>query len=300
MTTNTSAESAVPAARTLKQKIMCHPLMRIVLGLVTSFVPVPLVMISAGMLVPKIYRVAWPQLLAALVVYLTYRWFVRKLEKRNLTELSGPGAISEVLYGLLLGGVLVGTTFGILALCGIYHVQGLNDTGFALLPPMAEMMLVGLSEEIMFRGILFGILRQWLGYRWALILSATCFALGHFPNEGFNLAALFALFAYSLLQAALYQRSGRLWVCIANHAAWNYCVGQIFSVTVSGHKDKPGLINGALAGNDLMTGGAYGVEASVVTCVVIAVAAMIALRAAAPMVGRRPAAADPLAQLHSA
>ncbi|HEX8956396.1 MAG TPA: CPBP family intramembrane glutamate endopeptidase, partial [Burkholderiaceae bacterium] len=83
-----------------------------------------------------------------------------------------------------------------------------------------------------------------------------------------------------VLQAAIYLRTRRLWMCIGNHIAWNYCVGQIFSTTVSGHGPEAGLLRGELGGAEFLTGGAFGVEGSLVTVVVIGAVAAWLLRGA--------------------
>ncbi|MBY0555751.1 MAG: CPBP family intramembrane metalloprotease [Burkholderiaceae bacterium] len=257
----------------LAARLWAHPVVRIVAGAVLTFAPVPLTMIVASKLVDKAYRVAWPQLLAALISFLVYRWFIRSTEQRALTEFGTQGAGREVAFGLLLGAGLVGSVFAMLGLLGAYQLDGVNAVSLALLLPLAELVLVGLAEEILFRGIVFRITEQSLGSAWAIVISAILFALGHLPNDGVSLIGIAALCAYSVMQAAIYMRTRRLWLCIANHVAWNYCVGQVFSTAVSGHQTKEGLLRGQLSGAEWLTGGAFGVEASVVTVVVISLVA---------------------------
>lgn len=262
----------------LSTRFWTHPAVRIVAGSLLTFAPVPVTMIVASKLVDKAYRVMWPQLLAALISFLVYRWFIRSTEKRALTEFSRHGAGRELGLGLLLGAGLVGSVFALLGLLGVYHLDGANALGAGLLLPLAELILVGLSEEMLFRGIVFRVTEKSLGSGWGIVVSAILFALGHLPNEGVTVLAIAALLAYSVMQAALYMRTRRLWLCIANHIAWNYCVGQVFSTAVSGHGAEKGLLRGQLSGPDLLTGGAFGVEGSVVTVVVIGAVAAYLLR----------------------
>lgn len=257
----------------LSTRIWTHPAVRIVAGSVLMFAPLPVTMILASKLVDKPYRVVWPQLLAALICFLVYRFFIRSTEKRELTEFGAQGAGREFAFGLLLGAALVGSVFTLLGLLGVYHVDGVNALSLGLLLPLAELVLVGLSEELLFRGIVFRITEKSLGSGWAIVISAILFALGHLPNEGVTVLAIAALAAYSVMQAAIYMRTRRLWLCIANHIAWNYCVGQVFSTTVSGHGPEAGLLRGQLSGSELLTGGAFGVEGSLVTVVVISMVA---------------------------
>ena len=78
--------------------------------------------------------------------------------------------------------------------------------------------------------------------------------------------------------SALYMRTRRLGVCIGTHVGWNYCVSQVFSSTVSGHTATEGLLRGELAGNAMLTGGAFGVEASLLTVLLISAVAVYVLR----------------------
>jgi membrane protease YdiL (CAAX protease family) len=263
---------------TLASRVMAYPLVRIVLGMVLTFAPVPLTMIIASKLVDKPYRIAWPQLLAAVLVWFGYRFYVRRIEKRQPTELATPGMARELGAGLLLGAGLVALTFAVLGALGVYRFDGVNPVGLALLLPLAELILVGMAEEMIFRGVIFGVTERSLGGRAAIVISAAVFSLAHLPNEDVSLLAMGALAAYGVLQAALYMKTRRLWVCIGSHIAWNYCVSEVFSSTVSGHAASSGLLRGELAGNVMLSGGAFGVEGSLITLLVIGAAAAIALR----------------------
>ena len=270
-------------------RLMAYPLVQIVLGMVLTFAAVPLVIGTASQLVEKPYRILWPQLLAAVLVWFAYRFYVRRIEKRQPAELAMPGMARELGRGLLLGAGLVFLTFIVLAALGVYQFSGVNALSLMLLLPLAELVLVGMAEEMMFRGILFGVTARALGSKAAIVISSLVFALAHLPNAGFSLLAILAITSYGVLQAALFMQTRRLWVCIGTHVGWNYCVSQVFSSTVSGHAATDGLLRGELAGNAMLTGGAFGVEASLVTVLLIGAVAAYVLRlafASAPRTAR--------------
>jgi hypothetical protein len=58
-----------------------------------------------------------------------------------------------------------------------------------------------------------------------------------------------------------------LWMPIGLHAAWNFTQGGIFGVPVSGHVSH-GLVQATLTGPALLSGGAFGLEASVIALAV--------------------------------
>ncbi len=264
----------------LAARLMTTPLMRIVLGIVLTFGAIPFVMILASKLVAKPHRLVWPQLLAAVLVWFGYRLYVRRIEKRQPTELATRGMARELGGGLSLGAGLLALTFAVLAALGAYHVDGINAVGPMILAPLAELALVAMAEEMVFRGVIFGVVERALGARVAIPISALLFGAAHLPNEGVSLMAFAVLAAYGVLQAALYMKTRRLWVCMGTHIAWNYGLGQVFSSTVSGHAASDGLLRGRLAGDAWLTGGGFGVEASLIALVLIGAAAAFWLRAA--------------------
>lgn len=84
--------------------------------------------------------------------------------------------------------------------------------------------------------------------------------------------ALYALFACFM---AL--RDGSLWQICGFHAGWNFFQGNIFGLPVSGHPEGTSLWNfGPASGSsDLWTGGAFGVEASLVGTILISILVVV-------------------------
>lgn len=268
MNTTLSATTQAPSRGA---RFVRHPLVRIVLALVAVVLAVTLTYAFAKAIAPKPARIIWPQLLATASVLLTYIAYVRWAEKRALVEFSRNGALREFGAGCALGAGAVAAVVGVLFAAGAWHPAGLNPWSLAIAVPIAEDMFVGVFEEVLFRAILFRILDQWLGGRVALLLSAVVFGLAHMPGEGVTALAIANTVVAGVMFAAAYMLTRRLWLCIGIHAAWNYTLGSIFSIAVSGHQGRAGLVNATLTGPDWLTGGVYGLEASVLTLLVLAV-----------------------------
>lgn len=92
---------------------------------------------------------------------------------------------------------------------------------------VATTLLVGFSEEVMFRGV---VLRGMLGAvrrGWAIVIAAACFAALHAVNVlaglpvGDMALQLGLTFVFGLAFGALALRLGSLWPLIAFHAAWD-------------------------------------------------------------------------------
>jgi len=96
------------------------------------------------------------------------------------------------------------------------------------------------------------------------------------------------------LLGAAYALTGRLWLPIGLHLGWNFAEGSIFGMAVSGGSQKGSLITGELHGSNLLTGGVFGPEASIVAVVVCLTAAIVILwkkAHAAKVVSQGPAVA---------
>lgn len=244
------------------RRIFLSAPVRIVLGTLAAVVPVAVVMAVIQHAIDKPYRQVWPYLLAAGLCLLTYRGFVRLTERRALAELAPQPALREALSGAALGGVLVCIVCAVLETVGALHIAGPGDGN--LFKPLAEMALAATLEEVLFRAVLFRILAGWLG-RWAAWgISALLFALSHLPNNGFSALAFVSLVVAGLMLAAAYMVRDRLWLPIGLHFGWNYTTDGVFGLSSSGQVAH-GHWQTLVSGPDWLSGGAFGIEASVVT-----------------------------------
>lgn len=71
--------------------------------------------------------------------------------------------------------------------------------------------------------------------------------------------------------------TGRLWLSIGFHVAWNYTQSAIFSGVVSGNEASQGLIRSTIKGPDFLTGGSFGVESSVLALLVCTTTGVVML-----------------------
>ena len=204
----------------------------------------------------------------AVLLVLTWKALQRWLERRADGEFALAGAGKELGLGLLIGFLLFSTATGIVALLGGLEVLGLRGQG-ALWAMLAMAVTSGTIEEILFRGILLRHLEAVLGTWAALGITSLLFGAGHLANPG---ATLFAAFAVAMeagiLLGAAYLVTRRLWLAVGIHAAWNFTQGWVFSIPVSGGVAPLGLLITRRVGPDWLTGGEFGLEASVVALVV--------------------------------
>lgn len=94
--------------------------------------------------------------------------------------------------------------------------QVFNQTRFPYLLIFSGAVIVPIIEEIFFRGFVFAGLRNWVGWRWAVVISAGIFALAHVVPTSY-----LPIFILGVIFAALYQISGSIWPAILMHMLTN-------------------------------------------------------------------------------
>ena len=246
--------------------------LRIVTAFLAVAVPFMLVATPFNLLVSSVALKRVGAALLVLVIFAAYISYVRLIEKRPVRELALRFAPLELLGGLALGVTLFCCVIAILIALGVCHIAGYNGM-LVMLYSVPGYLLFGVLEEVVARGIVLRILDEWLGSWPALMLSALLFGLLHLLNHGATLADAGAIVIEGgLLLGAAFMYTGRLWLCIGIHTAWNFTQGGVFSVAVSGG-DSHGLFNTILTGPPWLTGGAFGVEGSVVAVLVCGIAA---------------------------
>ena len=220
-------------------------------------------------------------LLLTLFVYpigLLWLGFCRaKLDKRSFISLGlrRPNFGSNLARGLAAGFLSIAVIWAILWVTGTISVNGFSEAArqpnvaLALLGWAIAFAAVGFFEEFVFRGYALHNLTNWLGWKGAVLIQATIFALIHLANVAVasneaRIAALQgmpAIFLIGVFFALSYRKTGSLWFPIGFHAAWNFALGCLFSLPVSGIKTFQLL---AVKSNtqSWLSGGSFGAEGS--------------------------------------
>ena len=207
--------------------------------------------------------------LAAIVVWVVlYKLAIRRLGENPRDDLRGEGAVRDTLLGLAIGFGIMAAVVGIAALVDVYNVVGAGNLR-QLLPAIVALTLYpAVSEELLFRGILFRWLEQFGGSWAALLLTSAFFGIAHLGNPNASPVAAFAIaIEAGVLLGGVYMLTRSLWMPMALHGAWNFTQGEIFDVPVSG-LDSHGLVEMQLSGPELLSGGPFGLEASLIAMVI--------------------------------
>lgn len=115
---------------------------------------------------------------------------------------------------------------------GLAALMGLPPAGVTLLV-LANTILVGFSEEAMFRGLLFHGLRPrisiWPAILWTSGLFGAVHLLNGFVTGEFGPALVQSAMAActGLFLMAIFLRTGSLWVSVIYHALWDFAIFMI-------------------------------------------------------------------------
>ncbi len=193
-----------------------------------------------------------------------YALAVRLGERRRVDELAPQRLPREFCAGLAGGGLGFCIVMGWLLLGGWYTLDNASPG-----PPWKAFgagLGAGTIEELLFRGVLMRLLWEAFGLPVGLAVSAIVFGLAHLINPQHSIAGAVSIIVEAgVVLGALFALTGRLWACIGVHAGWNFTQGYVFGADVSGIDLGGHWLHAVPADGApwLMTGGAFGPEASV-------------------------------------
>jgi membrane protease YdiL (CAAX protease family) len=228
-------------------------------------------------------------LIAALVtlpLLLAMSWlFMRFLDRRTFRSLGfwwDRKAVTDLLVGLAMGAGLVVLICAACLFGGWCAFAGRSGaTSGSGLVPMLLFTFVGLAaaalnEEIVFRGYVQRNLEEGLGAVHSIAVASILFALVHALNPNVTLAAMVNLFLAGVLLGLVYLRFRSIWAVWAMHFAWNFTMGPVLGVPVSGLRTaslfRVELADPAVLDSPdwwVMTGGPFGFEGGLASTLVM-------------------------------
>jgi len=278
----TEPEITVRDERPLGRRIADFPLVAMVIA-VLLFVAAT----ASGLYLGKFFVIGQPATAAVhmiiniALVLAVYKLLIVRLGERPRDDLPPRGALPDLGKGIGVGVALFSAVVGVAAILGVYRITGRGDLSGFVLALMNTAILPGFMEELLFRGILFRWIEEFACSWAALVITAALFGLAHILNANATWFSSFAIAVEAgLLLGGAYMLTRSLWLPIGLHAAWNFTQGEIFGVPVSGGAVQ-GLIRSTLTGPDLLSGGGFGLEASVIALVIATAAGIWFVWAAA-------------------
>jgi hypothetical protein len=241
--------------------------------------------------------------LAAAIMLVVFLWMAKLVDHSprpsTYIGLETTGAWPVYLFiGFVVGAALVSICIGVIAVVGRYTIEAgpsLAVSRWTAVSVVAWIFFFGaLAEELGFRSYPFHRLIECLGNlasvfpsaalkrnsqgigAWtAILLLAGLFGAVHLANPnatffGFANTVLIGVF-FGLLMV----KTRSLWLLWGLHFGWNFTLGALYGLPVSGINQFSVLWTGRADGPTWLTGGAYGLEGSATASVLILVVIMI-------------------------
>lgn len=205
------------------------------------------------------------------VAFAVLRWF----DRRPVSLLGmglGRGWLRELTVGLAVGIVSTGGLTLVLVLFGLVSLE-LNPRvadAWAAMPKYLIMFtMAGAAEELIFRGYMLQALAEGSRRWFAAVLLSLVFAVVHLGNPDTTVVGIANIFLVGMVIAILYFQTLRLWLPIGYHLSWNWAHGWLWGFDVSGIELENTLLKATPNGHDLLTGGEFGLEGSILTTALI-------------------------------
>ena len=267
------ADEPAPAApRPLWKRILQFPLVALILAFLIVTVAQALAAGASFVAGTPQGQLASPSdivfsLAVTVLVVLAYKLVVVRLGEHPRDDLPFDGRARDAVSGFAQGTLLFSAIVGVAALLGVYRALGLSPAEDWLPILIGTGLMAGVTEEILLRGIVFRWLEE-LGGSWlALALSALLFGFLHAANPNATVVSSLAIaLAAGVLLGGAYMLTRDLWLAIGLHAGWNVTQGLLWDVPVSGFA-LDGWVESRLVGDPMLSGGSFGLEASVITMV---------------------------------
>jgi membrane protease YdiL (CAAX protease family) len=213
-------------------------------------------------------------LAGSVLLILVWKACRRWLEGGRDREFTFPGAGIELGTGLFAGFALFSLMTGLVAVLGGITIVGTRPFGQTQFWEWAALGVAsGIFEETLFRGVLLRQLERLVGTWWALAATSVLFGAVHMMNPDATwTGAISIMVEAGILLGGAYLYTRRLWLAAGMHAAWNFTQAWVFSVPVSGTGQTVGILVTRRTGPEWLTGGDFGLEASM-AAVLVATAA---------------------------
>ncbi len=178
--------------------------------------------------------------------------------------LSGVIMVVSVVFVALFAGSTVGGTFS--------TIDGDLFTGMSVVVGVVVALgfffALAVLEELLFRGyILVNVAegsRIFTDNRRAVlvgvVVSAVLFGVAHAANPGASLLSVLNIVLFGLLLGGAYVATESLAIPIGIHTTWNFTLGPVFGLPVSGLTSGVAIFDIEPGGPELLTGGQFGPE----------------------------------------
>ena len=215
------------------------------------------------------------QLSGTILVVFVFRRFIDRRPLMTLGLALNGRYVRDLAAGILWGIALMSSVFLVVYVAGGVTITGVQLPWGTLATLAIIMILVGINEELYVRGYLLTSFMESTNKYVALLITSLIFSASHLFNPNWTLIGLANIILAGLLLGIYFVHRRNLWFPIGLHFSWNFFQGAVFGSQVSG-VPTPSILQTEVVGSELLTGGEFGFEASLVATAAIGVSIILA------------------------
>ena len=205
------------------------------------------------------------------------------IEKKPLSEMGLTKRFGNYLIGILAGVLLLAVSVAAIVFTGSIKYHGIYNNAdiLMILLLFGGFIIQGATEEILCRGIVLHTLKEKTSVAVAVNVSTVLFIMPHCSSlfeQGvvYGILGVCNLALISTIFSLLTIRFKSIWAACGLHSFWNAILYSVLGLNLSGNDETvTAIFNMQSVGKNIWNGGEYGIEASFITTVVLAIAAAI-------------------------
>lgn len=198
-----------------------------------------------------------------LVIYVV---IAKYLESRNIHEVKF--LARPVARAFFAAVVILLIPTALLFTLGLYQVTEIRS--WHLLPSIfIALFFQGMSSEVLLRGILLRHLILWAGPGKATLLLCTLYAAANLMLDGLHPQVFISHWLFCCILCQTYIVTRNLWVTGTFHGTWLFCA--FLPGILDEHWREGALVLGQINGSVLLTGGLWGIEASIFCIAILSI-----------------------------
>lgn len=205
------------------------------------------------------------------------------IEKKPLAAMGLSKKIGTYFIGIAISVFLLVLSVIIIIVTGNMKYHGIFENADVLMIILLTggFMIQGAAEEILCRGIVLHVLKEKTSFLTAMIVSTILFILPHWSSlfvgeiiygaiGVINLILISVIFSF----LTIYFKS--IWAACGLHSFWNAILYSVLGLNLSGNEETvTAIFHMQSVSDNIWNGGAYGIEASAATTIVLAFAAAL-------------------------
>jgi uncharacterized protein len=250
------------------KRVLYFPITKIIIGIVVCFTL--FVVIQNYVLKPFFYSIIQDKSIADpiihcvsfIVLLASYYYLFRLYDNRKITELSTKHLIKEMFGGFFFGFFAISLSIFILYLLGYYQAISISTAHYSI-KFFTVLMFAALVEDLFHRGLIVRICENWLGTNLSLVIGMLV-ELQHIYNPNSNLFSLSLYLIWGFTMGMMFIYTKRIWLPFFFHLGWNFSQ-PFYGSNLSGLNDMGSIIQSKFNGPELLTGGVFGIENSILT-----------------------------------